>query len=202
MFKKLRRLFKGFGFNTRLTRFQKSKGEVLFFNSVDKFIKNGNDPSLSNHYNLRIWYNNDYGSSEEHKFYFDTNYGLILTRTDGGHSVDLGCLGFEPNKHNVSIRIVQLQGPTYNKDDKVAELLKPIKWERLLVSAICQWASLNGFESVEIQPASQNRWYPELDPDDKKNKFHMRYDVTARRLGFKFNSDRKVFVKPLQLSAA
>ncbi|MDD3175062.1 MAG: hypothetical protein PHU51_01140 [Candidatus Nanoarchaeia archaeon] len=73
--------------------------------------------------------------------------------------------------------VVQLQGICMAN-----EILRPLKWERMFVSVFEDYAKQLGFSASAILPASKNyamRY-------DERSK--MRYDVTAKRLGYKMNN--------------
>lgn len=92
--------------------------------------------------------------------------------------------------------IKQLQSYYYYRDDYSldpdknpkslqSEIFKGIHWEKLLVALVSHWADVLGFGAVYIQQARKNHYYTEV--DDRYKRFIMRYDYTAKRLGFKIN---------------
>lgn len=110
--------------------------------------------------------------------------------------------------------IVQIQGPSvknydsteygrksnYGLHQEAISVLKHYKWERAMVSLILQWASQSQIHTVYLLPAEKSRWlekYCKCREDKgqscshcdeikaRKPKLEMRYDVSAKRLGFK-----------------
>lgn len=124
------------------------------------------------------------------RIYHDTEYSFILTKASSAgirRDAELACIGFDLTRSelgNVRIRITQIQGVRGREEG-----LRSIKWERMLAFLVLCWAKAQGFESVEIQPGKRNEWYRKV----RDKPFHMRYDVTARRLGFVYIKDREMY---------
>jgi len=72
---------------------------------------------------------------------------------------------------------VQLQGQMFCED-----LLRPLKWERLLVTAMEDWARKAGFNSCLGLPAEKNPH-----PGMNRPEMHLRYDVTFKRMSYKMD---------------
>lgn len=70
--------------------------------------------------------------------------------------------------------IFQLQGQHFCEDQ-----LAPLRWEKMLVTIIEDWAREAGFEACLGLPAEKNPHFP-CNP-----RAHMRYDVTFNRMGYK-----------------
>ena len=57
-----------------------------------------------------------------------------------------------------------------------------LKWERLLVTIVEDWAREAGFSACLGLPASENPHYP------NSPQAHLRYDVTFKRMGYKMHN--------------
>ncbi|MFH0892771.1 MAG: hypothetical protein V1867_08450 [Candidatus Falkowbacteria bacterium] len=88
----------------------------------------------------------------------------------------IACLGFTVNDEK-TLRVVQLQGVLGKQ-----EYLKGLRWERMLIRLLVGAASELGYEKIYVQPGKDNRW---VDKDIKAYK--LRYDVSAKREGFKYD---------------
>ena len=75
--------------------------------------------------------------------------------------------------------------------------LKHIRWEKFLLKLVEDWALANGFEKIKVVPGNKNHWYN----TSRAEIFHMRYDVTAKRSGFKFCPKEECYVKQLIVAA-
>ena len=125
-------------------------------------------------------------------FFFDAPFALILSCTKDGKSyIAIACISFSRVGFR-TIRIQQIQGRSQDKEkykeDRLAAL-KEIKWERLLVRILCEWAVANGLSTVELISCQKSNWYK----DRRHEAMFMRYDVTARRMDFVFSSKEQVY---------
>ena len=124
-----------------------------------------------------------YRTAFRKEIYHDTDYSFVLVKRSLnplllGRGRALACVGLDlmpggQNEPRVSIR--KIQGVKGREGG-----LKPVKWERMLVALVLDWAKAHRFKAVEIQPGEENGWCTL----SKQKQFHMRYDVTAKRLGF------------------
>lgn len=140
-------------------------------------------------------------------FYYDAPHAFLLFFDECA----IACLAFEVDRKTNSICINQVQGKS-GQGEKLALL----RWEKLLVNYVTEWARKKGFAEVLIQPAEKNRYYPketvvcgndgfagerstsEKDKDEERRRaFRMRYNVTAERLRFRFDDARGYYMKPL-----
>lgn len=87
--------------------------------------------------------------------------------------------------------IVQIQGPSpiaYGREYRrelyyeALSVLQDYKWERALIGLTLDWAREEGIPSVYLLPADKNRW---AKSSEQMERLEMRYDVSAKRLGFK-----------------
>jgi hypothetical protein len=128
-------------------------------------------------------------------WYFDAPYALILEHK----SISIAILGFEVSMDQV-ITVKQIQGahltatnPAASKEkiemvqSAAKAVLPALRWEKLLLELICDWAFSNGFNEVRVQSAKKSRWYNTFAPKEQAEKnlrLHVRYDVTPLRMGF------------------
>ena len=72
-----------------------------------------------------------------------------------------------------------------------------------MISCVLNWARQEGFKEAWIQPAESNRWYNEGNSQsidelmELRGRLKKRYNITARRMGFKYNSENKHWVKSI-----
>ena len=57
--------------------------------------------------------------------------------------------------------------------------LSYFRWERMLLAFVKAWAKLNGFEEIRVIRGEKQAWCY-----GRTEKFHLLYNVTARREGF------------------
>lgn len=106
--------------------------------------------------------------------YYDALWNFCLTY---GNKL-IASLGFDVV---IDMVIKQIQGPHKNRTGDTPELLKPIKWERALVTYAIGWAERNELPGVVVTSTKNNKW------DKVRNRLggKMHYDVTARRTRYK-----------------
>ena len=85
------------------------------------------------------------------------------------------------------ILVSQIQGARGEKD-----ILKKIKWERMLLALVCKWAKENEIPEARILPHHKNKW------NTVKEFGKMTYDVTAKRCGFKYDEKVGLYVKKIE----
>lgn len=68
-------------------------------------------------------------------------------------------------------------------DSKDKALLDGYRWEFILVNLVSLWAERSGLSGVEILPSNKNKWNETV--NFRGGSLYTRYDVTAKRLGFK-----------------
>jgi len=64
------------------------------------------------------------------------------------------------------------------------ELLRVIRWEKMLVQAVIDIAKSGQVSYVHVVKASKNKWRANLGKSGCE-RIYLRYDVTAKRMGFK-----------------
>lgn len=142
------------------------------------FLRNGVDLEVLSEYGIRLSCHYDIDG-----IVTDGTYQFILTSRDKPItliSFNIVAIGL--------ILINQLQSLVNRKHGRYVwlEKLTAIKWEKALIMLVCAWGSENGFGRVMVQPAEENRYYyAGLHYTEYQERFHLRYDVTARRCGFR-----------------
>ena len=131
-----------------------------------------------------------------YEVYRDAKYNFVLMGACAPHNKKqnaIASVGFDFfDNTKKSIIINQIQGVRYKK-----HLLKFLRWEKMLVQITVDWARKNGFEKVFIQPSKKNHWYT----DRREKNLYLKYNVTAKRCGFKYNKEKDIFEKQLTESA-
>lgn len=181
-----RNVFRNLRTRYYLNEFQ--KGNKVEFVDIPKFLerfrkKDFQEADLSSYSVLMNsglgW--NYYNNYKYSQYYADSRYHFLLTQKDKLAAI----LGFEP--YGESILVTQIQG------NRIIEApFKPIKWANALLNLTCHWASLAGIQEVLVLPSERN-FYPVV--RENQNGAKMYYDVTARREGFVYDNERKVYVK-------
>ena len=146
----------------------------------------------------RYWQHRDLMAKYRHlrrdTIYRDAKYSFILVKVRTKRTGEifwlgpLACMAFDLEDDSVIVE--QIQGAPGAK-----EHLKPFRWEKMLLQMIIDWARDNKFRTVEVMNSKDSRWWSE---GDKKREriLHMKYDVTPKRCGFKFdkNKNRSIFI--------
>lgn len=149
---------------------------------LKEFLKNGQPVDFSK-FNIYCAYGRGY--SNKSGFYLDASYAFCLTKRiksfNRTSEVNLACIAFEP--HDSGIMVRQIQGAR----DQASEL-NAFKWERMLLAIVVDWARKNGLEDVKVIKGTESAWCTEK----RGHQFFLRYDITARRSGFKPNGQHYV----------
>ncbi len=124
--------------------------------------------------------------------YRDGHKSLVLYDEIPGKAVAL--VGFE-SVGLESIMVVQLQARLGIEKENL-----PKRWERTLLEAGINYAREQGFSQIQVQPSTKNTWIKM--GTSKSDKAHnlrlkMRYDVTAKRRGFKLDESLDAWVLDL-----
>lgn len=77
----------------------------------------------------------------------------------------------------------QIQG---TKGMKAALTL--LRWEKLLLAVLVEWALTHGFEEIRVPCAETIFWY-KARSDEIKTTFRIRYNATPLRMGFRLSDD-------------
>lgn len=181
-------------------------------NSLSDYVKEINSSgevspfSLEYHFkNPRGWIAGDWGD-----FYLDAPRGLILSQkivrdNDQEGSFAMAGVSFsivgsdliDPSRYpgldlgflregDVLVGQIQPQ-KTVSRISRLE--LKNIKWERALLEITVDWARKAGLPRVLVVPSANNYWltdfHCQLIREELEERLFLRYDVTARRCGFK-----------------
>lgn len=153
-----------------------------------KFLKDKYNYSHLQDYTIYIFKR---GNSRTFKIYCDTTYYFVLCKKSRRvlrtRLKQIACIGFEDTSYDGSITIKQIQGRRGMQKE-----LASIRWEKLLVEITKNWAQQNGYSAVKIIGARGNPWY--YSSISLSDKMHLKYDVTARRSGFKFIPEENIYV--------
>lgn len=112
------------------------------------------------------------------QFFYDGPYAFALLRFNGICNYGLACISFSVDGRR-SVSIGQLQGKKGRKEE-----LLPVKWEKLLIGVVEDWAERHGTSMVKIASSELNFWKVEK---NCKADLCMRYDFTAQQLGYTKN---------------
>ena len=123
-----------------------------------------------------------FGDHYKNSVYRDAPYNFLLAK---GETL-LANLGFETCDQ--AILIDQIQGVAGRQKH-----LAPIKWPRALIRLATNWAAKNNIPQVYVLPAERNKWKEVLDINSSNSKLF--YDVSAKREGFRYDSQKQVYVK-------
>tara|TARA_Y100000034_G_C6900971_1_gene416712 strand:+ start:2418 stop:3080 length:663 start_codon:yes stop_codon:yes gene_type:complete len=147
------------------------------------------DPSK---YSLE-WHKGGKGRVHNHcEFYVDTNYGIELHYESRGEAF----LGFEI-EGDLTLRIEQIQSRKLGRRNPG---LYPLKWERMLLNLFGNWAKEKGFQKIKVQSAEDNYWYDYPSGingnraiERHRRRLKMRYNTTAKRNGFKYDPEERIY---------
>ena len=110
--------------------------------------------------------------------YHDGRYSFILSY----NSKPIGTISFCANENAACV--LQIQGVKGQRYE-----LKPIKWERALLSLVCDWVAENGIPEIRVVPHHQQKWSGMI-VNGK-----LLYDVTAKRSGFSYDKEKDIYTK-------
>ena len=123
--------------------------------------------------------------SKCNKIYGGTNFQFILCEK----GLFSACLGFEFYKKD-SILIPQIQGVKGR-----GKSLESIRWPNALLNLTTEWARKLDLSEIMVLPHDRSFW-PIVELNKKGAKMY--YDITAKREGFNYDSEKKVFLKKLK----
>jgi len=152
-----------------------------------EFSKKNNEKSTrSDAYSIYLYYNeygSGYGPGKLRAVYADAIYSFVLFKDK-----DPICnIGFNLEDDNDSILVKQIQG-VYRKQKE----LSPLRWEKMLLQIVIDWAKQNKLKKVRVIRSEDSGWYRESNKE-RCERMYMKYDVTARRMGFKFDESEQAY---------
>jgi|ETN01SMinimDraft_4_1059930.scaffolds.fasta_scaffold29139_2 hypothetical protein len=172
---------------------------VDLYDYITKYTKNGAKVNHSK-YELTFhkgrghsaYWSEDRWSVSQHRFFSDGNYSFFLNSSECRKGL-LATIGFDLNK-NLELEVTQIQSRRNRKEEdsyEVDPLLRNLKWERMLLHIVTDWASISGFRKIRV-----NSPYHHIGDRDVRMK--IRYKTTPKRNGFKFDPEKKDFYLDLQ----
>lgn len=170
----------------------KFKSVVCYETELERYLhdfqKTGTKHGLSLK-NFSLCYSYGYCSNNFENVYSDAPYTLILTHREDGTDEDeeIACIGFELVNHS-AILVKQIQGVRGK-----LSILQHFRWEKMLLKIVMDWAKNAGFKSVRVIQAKSSKWYRNY----RAENLFMKYDVTARRSGFRFDEKDQTYVRTL-----
>lgn len=177
------------GFDRKETPLYYLDIDLIFY--LDSFLKTGEQIANPAAYKIRHTCSLGCYLRRVCGAYVDTEWGFTLIKIEESNNsilrteIGLASIGF--GIYDDCIVISQLQGRAGQQVE-----LKKIRWEKMLVKIVADWAKKNGFKQVTIEPASRNRYF-----SGREKEFKLRYDVTAERSGFKLDSPNGAYVLDL-----
>ena len=125
--------------------------------------------------------------------YRDALFSLILVITNSVNTegYPIACIGFDIQPDSKSILVEQIQGVKGG-----LPYLGQFRWEKMLLKIVIDWARENRFSHVKVIRA-QDCTYWSQENDEKNQRLYMKYDVTAKRMKFKYDEEQKVYVLDL-----
>ncbi len=178
--------------NKRYAELEKFKSEVFYETGLENYLRNFQKPGVRHGLNLKNFslrysyglYRNDF-----EYIYCDAPYTLVLTYKENCESEteEVACIGFDV-VDQATILVKQIQG-VYGK----SSILQYFRWERMLLKIVVDWAKNAGFKRIRVIKSESSHWFTE----SRAQSFFMKYDVTARRSGFKFDEKDQTYVRTL-----
>lgn len=162
-----------------------------------RFVKNNFAIQLNQkNYSFVLTEGENYVKRWDQKVYCDAFYNLIfinfrrnfLTAEDHPLAVISFDIGIDQ-----SVLIRQIQGVKNEQKQ-----LRMFRWEKMLIQILIDFARENKMKSVKIIAASESRWFDKYN-GRKTESFHLRYNVTPERMGFKINELKTYRVLNLNL---
>ena len=134
-----------------------------------------------------------WGYCRDGSFYWDTKRGFILWIKVKEVWEPVACVGFDVHglffRKSLFIKQIQARQKDLISEDSL-EMLKEIYWERLFVDLVAKTAKQIGIKRVQVLPYSRSQW-----GEVRSNlRYKLRYDVTAKRLGFKWNEKTETYL--------
>jgi len=151
---------------------------------------------------LRIM--SDTGEWLEAGVYRDGDYSFVVFEGDPSTSNDrwgpyLGilCVGFDIiRRQGKKIVLIKQIQSTRRPQEKAHRMLRTIRWERVLIALVEEWAQCHGCHATAIIRATQSEWY-DRSIEKIKKLMYLRYDKTAKRAGYRFDHTLGFWMKPI-----
>ncbi len=131
------------------------------------------------------------------KTYIDGDYGLVIGTQpkDAKHPLWLAVTSFDLFGDGPRIKQLHAYTNEWSKDqDRQKEVMQNYRWEFGLVNLIALWADRVELSNVYIRGVANNAYKHDLGEE----RVALRYDVTAKRLGFLPDGDTGDYVLALK----
>lgn len=162
--------------------------DINLLDYLERFLKKGFKKKKEfNEYDIHLFYGgfrDGHGYPDYDTICFDTRYNFVLL-----HDKEPICsIGFNRRIIRRSVIFIkQIQG-VKNKQEE----LSPFRWEKMLLQIVIDYAKQNKFKRIDVIRSVDSQYYFSF--NEKRNqRMYMKYDVTARRMGFKLNKRRRVY---------
>lgn len=112
--------------------------------------------------------------------FFDAAYSFVLIKSGKA----ICSIGFNIDRDNNIIIVKQIQGVKGMQKE-----LSPFRWEKMLLQILIDWAKQYSFKRIDVIRSVDSEWQNEANAQD----LYIKYDVTARRMGFIYNKKLEVY---------
>lgn len=184
------RFLRGKGLRDALELFKKGGHYKIGLSShLKRFLKKDFEEEIKfSEYDICLFYKeNGSGWDERLKIFFDAVYNFVLRK----NKESICSIGFNMGKIN-SILVKQIQGVREKQGE-----LRPFRWEKMMLQIVIDWARENNIKRIDVIRSEDSKWYRGHN-EERCKRMYMKYDVTARRMRFKFDKSRKVYSLYLQ----
>ncbi len=166
-----------------------NKGELLNDDLVASYlhIYSKNEPVDTEGYTIQL-----YGEGQRFwakGLYRVTPYAFVLLKDEN----PIACIGVDVESETM-LKVKQLQAVPEQR-----EAHSVLRWEKMFLKVIEDWGQRHGFNEAGVTKAEDTDWWNKKIPDLDRHRqaLKMRFDITAKRSGYKFDKKRNCFVKKL-----
>jgi len=139
-------------------------------------------------YSARFWIRGQHS-----KIYNDTYYAILLRFEKS----EIARIGIElTDGETMTFRQIQGRKDSDECEKFAQNALAPLRWEKMLLEMAGDWAKRHRFTRIGVQPARNNTYWKDTQPE-RNARLYLKYDVTARRSGFRFDEDSQAYVRDL-----
>lgn len=170
---------------------EKFQSDTFYEPGLEQYLNDFKKPGTKHKLNFKNFFlRYSYGRGSNKFFcsiYSDADYTLVLTQKENGKEGAVACISFNVVNRS-TVLIEQIQGVRMR-----LSILQNFRWEKMLLKIVMDWAKNAGFKRVRVIQAKSSLWYT----DYRAQSLFMKYDVTARRSGFKFDKKDQTYVRSL-----